>query len=298
MRQMQDLTAEPRPEPARARPTRPARSAGSPPSSMAATARPRTSSVDGHTLGLHVDAGGFLTTLFMLDVAGKKQRVIPRQVQLDPVTDRPVHVDFMRLAARRQGAARDPGPLQGPGILARPEARRRAQHRPPRDRDCSARRRPHPRLARRRPVRPRHPRHAAHQRHQAAGRRQDRRSASANFTVASIVAPTSVIEEQKRCRSRGAAAAPRRSRRGRLPKVPRRAAGAAPPPPRRRRRSSRLSGACGASSMRDTPLLIAGLGNPGAEYARNRHNAGFMAVDTIHESYRVRPVARALPGPV
>jgi PTH1 family peptidyl-tRNA hydrolase len=41
--------------------------------------------------------------------------------------------------------------------------------------------------------------------------------------------------------------------------------------------------------MADTPLLIAGLGNPGAEYARNRHNAGFMAVDTIHESYAFGP---------
>jgi PTH1 family peptidyl-tRNA hydrolase len=41
--------------------------------------------------------------------------------------------------------------------------------------------------------------------------------------------------------------------------------------------------------MPDTPLLIAGLGNPGAEYARNRHNAGFMAVDTIHASYEFSP---------
>ena len=41
--------------------------------------------------------------------------------------------------------------------------------------------------------------------------------------------------------------------------------------------------------MSDTPLLIAGLGNPGAEYARNRHNAGFMAVDTIHASYDFVP---------
>ena len=41
--------------------------------------------------------------------------------------------------------------------------------------------------------------------------------------------------------------------------------------------------------MSDSPLLIAGLGNPGAQYARNRHNAGFMAVDTIHESYDFGP---------
>ena len=41
--------------------------------------------------------------------------------------------------------------------------------------------------------------------------------------------------------------------------------------------------------MPDSPLLIAGLGNPGADYARNRHNAGFMAVDVIHESYDFGP---------
>jgi PTH1 family peptidyl-tRNA hydrolase len=41
--------------------------------------------------------------------------------------------------------------------------------------------------------------------------------------------------------------------------------------------------------MADTPLLIAGLGNPGADYARNRHNAGFMAVDVLHQSYEFGP---------
>lgn len=46
-----------------------------------------------------VGAGNFLTSLYMLEVGGKKTRVIPRDVQLDPVTDRPVHVDFMRLEA-------------------------------------------------------------------------------------------------------------------------------------------------------------------------------------------------------
>lgn len=32
--------------------------------------------------------------------------------------------------------------------------------------------------------------------------------------------------------------------------------------------------------------LWVGLGNPGAHYAQNRHNAGFMAVDAIAEAYR------------
>ena len=33
----------------------------------------------------------------MLDVGGKKTRVLPRAIQLDPVSDRPIHIDFMRL---------------------------------------------------------------------------------------------------------------------------------------------------------------------------------------------------------
>src|SRR6185312_15275051 len=53
--------------------------------------------VDARTLERRIEAGHFLTTLLMLDVGGKKTRVIPREVQLDPVSDRPVHVDFMRL---------------------------------------------------------------------------------------------------------------------------------------------------------------------------------------------------------
>ncbi len=60
-------------------------------------ATPETVNVDYRTLERHVEAGSFLTTLFLLDIAGKKTRVIPRQLQLDPVSDRPVHVDFMRL---------------------------------------------------------------------------------------------------------------------------------------------------------------------------------------------------------
>ncbi len=35
-------------------------------------------------------------------------------------------------------------------------------------------------------------------------------------------------------------------------------------------------------------LILAGLGNPGAQYERNRHNLGFMAVDGISGRYRLQ----------
>src|SRR5579859_1254200 len=60
--------------------------------------KPQNVAVDGHALARQIEAGHFLTTLFMLDVGGTKTRVIPREVQLDPVSDRPVHIDFMRLS--------------------------------------------------------------------------------------------------------------------------------------------------------------------------------------------------------
>jgi large subunit ribosomal protein L25 len=43
-------------------------------------------------------AGHFLTTVFEIEVDGTKTRAIPRDYQLDPVKDFPIHVDFLRLA--------------------------------------------------------------------------------------------------------------------------------------------------------------------------------------------------------
>jgi large subunit ribosomal protein L25 len=41
--------------------------------------------------------GTFMSHLVDLDIDGKEQRVIPRDVQLDPVRDFVIHVDFLRL---------------------------------------------------------------------------------------------------------------------------------------------------------------------------------------------------------
>src|SRR5476649_281730 len=58
---------------------------------------PVTISVDDADLRQRILAGRFLTTIYDIDLEGKKHRVIPRDFHLDAVRDFPLHVDFMRL---------------------------------------------------------------------------------------------------------------------------------------------------------------------------------------------------------
>jgi large subunit ribosomal protein L25 len=58
---------------------------------------PVTISVDDKDLRQRILAGRFLTTIYDVELEGKKHRVIPRDFHLDPVRDFPIHVDFMRL---------------------------------------------------------------------------------------------------------------------------------------------------------------------------------------------------------
>ena len=98
MRETQELKAESRPMTGKG-PAYQARVKGFTPGIVygGKNASPQPVMLASRELERHVGTGTFLTTPFMLDLDGKKTRVIPRDVQLDPVSDRPVHVDFMRL---------------------------------------------------------------------------------------------------------------------------------------------------------------------------------------------------------
>jgi large subunit ribosomal protein L25 len=53
--------------------------------------------LDYSDLWKQVIKGHFTSTVFEVEVDGKKNRVLPRELQVDPVKDLPIHVDFMRI---------------------------------------------------------------------------------------------------------------------------------------------------------------------------------------------------------
>lgn len=97
MREIQELSVSPRPDTGKG-PSYQTRQKGLIPAIIyGGSSQPENIALDAHKLTLAVEKGAFLTTLFKLNDGAKVTRVIPRDLQLDPVTDRPVHVDFMRL---------------------------------------------------------------------------------------------------------------------------------------------------------------------------------------------------------
>jgi large subunit ribosomal protein L25 len=65
-------------------------------------APPEPIAIDFNQMKLAIFAGHFLTTIFEIDVDGKKTRALPRDYQLDPVKDFPIHIDFLRLSEGQQ----------------------------------------------------------------------------------------------------------------------------------------------------------------------------------------------------
>ena len=59
----------------------------------------QTVSIDHNDLHRLILRGRFLKSVFEIDVDGAKGRVLPRDIQLDPVKDFPIHVDFLRIGA-------------------------------------------------------------------------------------------------------------------------------------------------------------------------------------------------------
>ena len=54
--------------------------------------------VEAKELMRQLGTGHFMNSIVMVEVAGKQVRAIPKDVAFDPVSDRPLHVDFFRLS--------------------------------------------------------------------------------------------------------------------------------------------------------------------------------------------------------
>jgi len=57
-------------------------------------------SVDPQDLSRQLREGNFFSNVYEIDAEGEKHRVLARDLQLDPVSDRPLHVDFMRFSKK------------------------------------------------------------------------------------------------------------------------------------------------------------------------------------------------------
>jgi large subunit ribosomal protein L25 len=67
-----------------------------------------------------INTGHFTTAIIEIDVAGKKQKALMRDIQLHPVSERPVHIDFLRVDASTKVHVKVPvhfkDQVESPGI--------------------------------------------------------------------------------------------------------------------------------------------------------------------------------------
>lgn len=63
---------------------------------------PQQVSLDVNLLRREIDRGGFANRLVDLQMGGNTERVLPREVQVHPISDWPIHVDFLRLSAKSE----------------------------------------------------------------------------------------------------------------------------------------------------------------------------------------------------
>ena len=56
-------------------------------------------SLDPIELMKQINVTGFFARVYEVDVAGEKYRVLARDLQLDPVSEQPIHIDLMRFSA-------------------------------------------------------------------------------------------------------------------------------------------------------------------------------------------------------
>ena len=81
-------------------PARAARRAGRVPGVIYGSKKdPAMITLDPRELERELKTGGFLATIYNVSIDQDKERVLPRDVQFDPVTDRAIHVDFLRVSA-------------------------------------------------------------------------------------------------------------------------------------------------------------------------------------------------------
>jgi large subunit ribosomal protein L25 len=97
MREMMNLSAEPRAHQGKGAAYQIRRKGSIPGVVYGGKGEPENVQIDERGFGKLYYTGTLMQTIVMLDLSGKKTRVIPREVQVDPVSERPIHVDFMRL---------------------------------------------------------------------------------------------------------------------------------------------------------------------------------------------------------